>query len=156
MTPLFDATKRLYGLMEEDAETNDVGELVYQGSLTKLFNRVDASTSYYSHCRQLLLSPDTDPCIEIRQQGNSYQPSVVVLRHAPPEAWKKITPGDLTGPNLPARMERVEGRIDALESWREAIFKGVNLLETLTNLEGRLSQLERETSENGKESQEVT
>lgn len=145
MAALYNITRAYYELLTKHAKQNEDGELVYEGSVTDLYKQAGGSTRYYSMVRQLLLSPVGDPCIEIRRQGNSYQTSIIVLKHGPLEEWEEMRPGDLTMPALPDRVVGVETRLAALELWRETTFREVNIREVLRDFERRLSQLEGET-----------
>lgn len=144
MSALYDIAQKMYAEMETASKLDEVGQRVYVGKLTHVFELAGGSSAYYSKIRKLLLSPDKDPCIEIRQQGNRHQTSIVVLRHPPPVEWEGIAPADLTTPAIGARIQSIEQRLAELDAWRETVFREVNLLEVLHNFETRLDSLERE------------
>lgn len=143
MSALYDRCVEAYEFMNQESQVNQHGERLFTGSITKIVRRTGVSSKYYSQVRQLLLSPHTDPCIEIVQRGNSEQPSVILLHHPPPPEWAGITAGDLTTDAVSATMvAELESRLSRVETWRESIGE-VNLSKVLQDFERRLSKLER-------------
>lgn len=148
-TALYRYTLVIYEFMFEHSELNEHEEQVFVGSFTNAFKQVGASSTYYTPIRQLLLSPDLDPCISVLQRGNASQPSIIRLHHPPHEEWKNISHKPLTaGREAATLVPELERRIKLLEGWRESIGE-VNLSEVLRNFELRITRLEKEREGNG-------
>lgn len=142
-TAFYKNASKTYELMEKESYVNEQEERLFVGNFSDAIKQGGISSRYYSQIRQLLLSPHTDPCIEIRQRGNSGQPSVILLRHPPPPEWGGITAGDLTGGALSATMvAELEAEVKRLQAWRETL-GGMNIAEVLRDFEKRLIRLER-------------
>lgn len=142
---LFRLVCNVYAALSQEASgrDGDPNDIIFTGSIVNMIKRFTNSNADYSAVRQLLLSPHNDPCIVIVQRGSRDQKSVIELRHPPLEAWRNISRGDLTGSRTADKLSvEVEGRIAALESWREP-FKEVNVTKALMNIEKRLTKLEK-------------
>lgn len=142
-SPIYRYAAAAYQLLEEAAELNEYQELIFTGKLAATIRRAGGSSTYYSKIRELLDSPMGDPCIEVRTRGAGVTPSVVVLRHPPPEEWAGL---DLTSARATAKLSadsKTEGR---LRVFLDEI-GGMNIREILIDFESRLSQLEQERDE---------
>lgn len=144
MSALFQHTTNIYKYMEENSELNSLGERLYVGSIQEAVRSAGASSRYYTAIRKLLGSPPDDPCIDIVQRGNTYQPSIVLLKHPPPEGWEKIPPSALTQPAVSATLiAELTEKVEQLQAWRESL-GGMNIAEAMINFENRLRRLEGE------------
>lgn len=126
----------------------------FTGKLTDIWNSVGASQTFYSKVRKLLLD---EGCITVVERGSRNVPSVIVLNHPPPDAPPEAE-REAANPHLTraATLARVEGRVKALEGWREST-GGINIAEALRNFEKRLSRVEAETGvANGKVKKQAT
>jgi hypothetical protein len=122
-------------MLSERAKLNEYHELVFTGSLTKLYQELGASTSYYSPIRKLLVDSGA---IEITQRGTRSQVSEVTVK----QLSENISPDPLTAARPAATMGvEVDRRLASLEAWRETT-GGLNIAEALRNMESRLSRLE--------------
>lgn len=134
--------KKFHALLTERAELNEYGELVFHGSLTKLYDELGASTTYYTPIRSALIETQS---IEITKQGAGKQLSEVTVK----ELSEKISPDPLTpAPDAATLTAGVERRLLRLEAWRETT-GGLNIVEALRNMELRLSKLEAHVGETG-------
>jgi hypothetical protein len=133
----------VYNYMSERAVINPVnGDNQFTGKLTDIFAELRISTAFYTPIRRLLMDTGS---IELIERGTKAAPSVVALRHPPPE--QKLWPEPLTPGRESATLHRkeVERRLAVLEGWRETLGGGrINLAEVLRNFEARISALERE------------
>jgi hypothetical protein len=147
-TAIYRHALRVYEIMDKQSFSNSFGERAFSGKLKDVFEEAGVSKAYYRPIRQLLDSPDLDPCITILERGNASQRTLILLNHPPPPEWGVITPKDLTAPAIDATMVAdLAARVERLEAWRETL-GGVNLAEALRNFESRISRLEGER-ENG-------
>jgi hypothetical protein len=147
-TAIYRHAVRMYEIMAERSFSTKYGERAFSGKLKDVFEETGASKAYYTPIRQLLDSPDLDPCITVLERGNASQRTLIRLNHPPPPEWGVIAPKDLTAPAIGATMiVDLAARVERLEAWRETL-GGVNLAEALRNFESRISRLEGER-ENG-------
>jgi hypothetical protein len=139
---LYKVTSAVYAKMVEEAETNDEGELIFTGFVSRVINEITPSQGYYTPIRRLLLSPAEDPCCIVYKRGAGKLPSEWRLMHPPPDAWQEISALDLTGPRRADKLGAdIEQRVTALESLTKPI-KEVSLTEILRNFETRIRNLE--------------
>lgn len=156
MTKLLDHAEAFYQELELQA-VNDV----FVGYLSKVFNKLDISRTYYTKVRAVLVNSG---CIVIEVVGNAHQPSIIKLNGlcSREELAENISAEPLTDAgrygSLLASVRDVGERFASLEKWREQ-FGEVNITEVLRDFERRLSRLEtlltqlpnqREVGESGK------
>jgi hypothetical protein len=148
---LYQYTVAFYDKLSKQAKRDTSGELIFQGKLKEAFDSTGASSAYYTPVRQLLDSPEDDPCITLITRGNSKQGSTVRLNHPPPEAWENFSAKALTSPREGATLVvDIEARLERVEAWRESLGE-VNIGKALIDMETRLRKLEREArKKNGK------
>lgn len=119
-------------------ETVEVEVSVYRGKLTKLFNSLEISNTYYTPIRRVLIASGS---IAIVKRGAGGNPSEVRLYHPPPTAEKISSEGLTARRNLATVCLELEQRIKRLEGWRESQ-GGIDTKEALRNHENRLRRLE--------------
>jgi len=119
----------------------DVEVPVYRGHITRLWNELGISNSYYSRVMRNL---EELGCIMILQRGAANTESVVAVLRAP-ERGEIRPPGDLTrtreDATLRAELENVLRNIG-----------GIDFKEAFKDIESRLSALEGKVRQNGKNS----
>jgi hypothetical protein len=135
-----DAAIRFYDILAESAKPEKhqgVEISIFRGSLTRAWNAVGASNSYYSQVMRFLYDSG---CLHLVQRGAASTPSVVAVIKRP-EPNVTVSSGRLTtGPN-PATL------IQEVENIKRNV-GGINIAEALAEIESRLEKLERE--EHGK------
>lgn len=130
-------TIRFYQELEKRAKKDENGYPVFEGHTTKVFAHLGISTSWHSQIMRILQDSQS---IEVIRRGTANGPSVLVLWDEPSE--ERIYEFDLTRPdNLATMVERLERRVNALESGRLRE-SGLDIPQAMANHESRISQLE--------------
>lgn len=135
-------TLRFYDALRSHAnvETINGHEIpIYRGPISKLWNEIGASNSYYSRVMNNLVNLE---CISVLVRGSANVESVVALLHRP------------HADEIPHKKPLTTRRPDAtmvtdLEAVKRNI-GGINIVEAFKNLEDRVSKLEREVKQLGK------
>jgi len=137
----FEYTQEYYTKLEENARSeviDDIQVSVFRGQLTKLFRGMGISHSYYSKVMDALKELG---CITVIQRGARGVDSVVVLNHPPDEMEflihrRQPLTSSPQAATLVARLEKLETMIG-----------GLNVVDAVQNLDGRLKELEREAQD---------
>lgn len=86
---VYEHCRAVYTAMVEKAQERSIDEvptLVYEGSLTKLFNRLGLSVPYYTSCMTELKRMR---CVEQLRRGGGGSPSIWALYGEPtPDVWR--------------------------------------------------------------------
>lgn len=133
-------TLALYEALLEDAKVENVDGTemtVFRGSMTKTYNKVGCSQTYYSDIWHVL---EDHGCITVLQRGARSVDSVIILHQAPsPERLQRRTTKDMTRRHTPHDI--LEQRVSNIE----AMMGGLKLDELARNFEHRLTKLEQES-----------
>lgn len=134
-----------------DSPRSSSDVLVWRGKLQDAFKAVGASNVYYTRIRRIFLKYD---CVTYLQRGTKSYDSVLVLNRPPPIeeiSLEDLTakPGDATLQALAERLGEAEHQLAILIAWRESL-GGLDILQLASNVEGRISALERGRVKNGK------
>jgi hypothetical protein len=118
-----------------DAEVDGIPVRVFSGPVTERYRATGASQGYYTRVFDALKELG---CITVMTMGRRAEPSVIVLHYPPDETeFVFLESEGLTGTpedaRLRLRLENLEKRIG-----------GVNIVDTLYQLDKRLTKVERE------------
>ena len=131
---IISATLDFYDLLEKNAENEEISGhevRIFRGPITKAYNSLGYSNSYYSRVRKNLIESGA---VSILEQGAAGRPSVVALIRRP-DPSELSAQRDLTTRVNPAILR---GEVEAIKR----NIGGMNIAEAFGNLEARLKSLE--------------
>jgi len=143
----FHHAKALYRVFDDNAmpeKVDDVYVRVWRGSIVDTYKSIGASQHFYTPVMSTLKDLG---CVTVLSAGRRARPSVLALHH-PPDETEYLFYSENRLTNSP-ESAKLRGRLELLEKR----IGGINIVDTLVELEKRVARLEHQAQKNSVDDQ---